>query len=402
MLSSLYRNINNFVVCEKYLKESEVFYKKNKNTSIYKEVIENFCILYQEWNKLSYALEYCDKLYTIANETDDKEFKLVSYQHYTFIYSKLNDLDRKEEFLNKSFSLVKELNNSFILAHLYQSKAVDFMNSNEYIKALANLNQALELYKIQESIFMINHMYNKIGYVYYQLFDYKKSLIYLNWCYKFFDKNKMKSELITNLSYLSFNHNSLYEFDKALKFIFEALDIAKSMKLQNEMIDILLQTNQIYTTKGDFENALKYLNEAFTVSLKIKDFDSFDINTRYSDTYRNINDLEKAYEYYQKALNSKELTDTQKAYLYELYGEILYKDDKYEEALMYFQDSLKNAKKMNDLHRILSVEENLAYTYKKLENGAMANRFFMEVINKLKVINKNNPKIKKLEEKVNK
>ena len=53
---------------------------------------------------------------------------------------------------------------------------------------------------------------------------------------------------------------------------------------------------------------------------------------------------------------------------------------------------------MNDLHRILSVEENLAYTYKKLENSAMANRFFMEVINKLKIINKNNPKIKKIED----
>ncbi|MDZ7817246.1 MAG: tetratricopeptide repeat protein [Aliarcobacter sp.] len=75
----------------------------------------------------------------------------------------------------------------------------------------------------------------------------------------------------------------------------------------------------------------------------------------------------------------------------------MYKDNKYEEALTFFQDSLKLAKKNNDLHRILSVEENLAYTYKKFENSAMANRFFMEVINKLKIINKNNPKIGKLE-----
>lgn len=397
ILSSLYRDIGNFIICEKYLYECESYYKKNKNTSAYKEVIENFCVLYQNWSKFDKALEYCDKLYTIANETDDKEFKLVSYQDYTFIYSKSENSIKKEEYLEKAFSLAKEINNSSILANLYQSKAVDFMNNNEYIKSLDNLNQALELYKTQENIFMINHMYNKIGYVYYQLFDYKKSLIYLKWCYKFFHKNGIKSELITNLSYLSFNHNSLCEFDNALKAIFKALDIAKSIKLQNEIVDILLQINQIYTIKEDFVNALKYLDEAYKVSLKIKDFDFFDINTRYSDTYKNMNDLEKAYEYYQKAFNSKELTDTQKAYLYELYGEILYKDNKYEEALNFFKDSLKNAKKMNDLHRILSVEENLAYTYKKLENSAMANRFFMEVINKLKIINKNNPKIGKLE-----
>ena len=397
ILSRLYRDIGNFKICEKYLKECEKYYKKNRNSSIYKEIIEDFCVLYQHLSNFDKALEYCDKLYTLAKETNDKEYELVSYQQYTFIYSKLNDSNKKEEYLEKAFILAKELNNSFILAHLHQSKAVDNMNNYEYIKALDNLNKALELYKTQENIFMINHMYYKIGYVYYQLFDYKKSLVYLNWSYKFFDRNGMKSESITNLRSLSLNYTFLYEFDKALKFIFKSLDIAKSMKLQNEIIDILLQINQIYTIKEDFENALKYLDEAYKVSLKIKDFKNFDINVRYSNTYKDVDNLAKAYEYYQNAVDSKELTENQKDYLDELYGEILYKDEKYEDALNSFLDSLKNAKKMNDLHRILSVEENLAYTYKKLENYSMANRFFMEVINKLKIINKNNPKIKKLE-----
>ncbi len=397
ILSRLYRDIGNFKICEKYLKECEKYYKKNRNSSIYKEIIEDFCVLYQHLSNFDKALEYCDKLYTLAKETNDKEYELVSYQQYTFIYSKLNDSNKKEEYLEKAFILAKELNNSFILAHLHQSKAVDNMNNYEYIKALDNLNKALELYKIQENISMINHIYHKIGYVYYQLFDYKKSLVYLNWSYKFFDRNGMKSESITNLRSLSLNYTFLYEFDKALKFIFKSLDIAKSMKLQNEIIDILLQINQIYTIKEDFGNALKYLDEAYKVSLKIKDFKNFDINVRYSNTYKDVDNLAKAYEYYQNAVDSKELTENQKDYLDELYGEILYKDEKYEDALNSFLDSLKNAKKMNDLHRILSVEENLAYTYKKLENYSMANRFFMEVINKLKIINKNNPKIKKLE-----
>ena len=397
ILSRLYRDIGNFKICEKYLKECEKYYKKNRNSSIYKEIIEDFCVLYQHLSNFDKALEYCDKLYTLAKETNDKEYELVSYQQYTFIYSKLNDSNKKEEYLEKAFILAKELNNSFILAHLHQSKAVDNMNNYEYIKALDNLNKALELYKTQENIFMINHMYYKIGYVYYQLFDYKKSLVYLNWSYKFFDRNGMKSESITNLRSLSLNYTFLYEFDKALKFIFKSLDIAKSMKLQNEIIDILLQINQIYTIKEDFGNALKYLDEAYKVSLKIKDFKNFDINVRYSNTYKDVDNLAKAYKYYQNAVDSKELTENQKDYLDELYGEILYKDEKYEDALNSFLDSLKNAKKMNDLHRILSVEENLAYTYKKLVNYSMANRYFMEVINKLKIINKNNPKIKKLE-----
>ncbi|MDZ7817245.1 MAG: hypothetical protein U5K55_00965 [Aliarcobacter sp.] len=268
--------------------------------------------MYQDWNKNDKAIEYCDKLCSFAKETNDEIFELASYQQYTFIYSKSKNLIKKEEFLEKAFFLAKKINNTPVLANLYQAKAVDFMNNNEYLKALANLNQALELYKTQENIFMINHMYNKIGYVYYQLFDYKKSLLYLKWCYKFFHKNGIKSELITNLSYLSFNHNSLCEFNNALKAIFKALDISKSIKLQNETIDILLQINQIYITNKDFENALKYLDEAYKVSLKIRNFNFFDINARYSDTYKNLNDLKKAYEYYEKAFNSKELTDTQK------------------------------------------------------------------------------------------
>lgn len=399
ILSRLYKDIGNYVICEKYLYECENYYKKNKNTFVYKEIIELFCVLYQHWSKLDVALEYCDKLYSLAKESNDKEYELISYQQYTFIYSKLENSIKKEKYLDKAFFLAKETNNSFILAHLYQSKAVNYINVNEYIKALDNLNKALELYKTQENIFMINLMYYQIGYIYYQLFDNKKSLIYLNWSYKFFNKNGMKSESITNLRTLSLNYTSLYEFNKALKTIFETLEIAKSMKLQKELVNILLQINQIYTIQEDFENALKYLNEAYKVSLKIKSFNHFDINVRYSNTYKDINDLTKAYEYYHKAFDSnKEQLDAQKVYLYELYGEILYKDNKYEEALNFFQDSLKIAKKSNNLHRILSVEENLAYTYKKLVNSAMANRFFMEVINKLKIINKTHPKIKKLEE----
>lgn len=401
ILSRLYRDIGNFKICEKYLKECEDFYKKNKNSFTYKQIIEHFCILYQHWSNFDKALEYCDKLYTLSKETNDKEYELVSYQQYIFIYSKQDILNKKEDYLEKTFILAKELNDSFILGNLYQSKAVDYINNYEYIKALYNLNKSLELYKKANNILMINFIYHKIGYTYYRLFDYKKSLVYLNWSYKFFDKNGMKSESITNLRTLSFNYTSLYEFEKALKTIFEALNIVKSLKMQNEIIDILLQINQIYTIKEDFKNALKYLDESYKVSLKIKDFNLFDINVRYSNTYKDVDNLVKAYEYYQKALNSKELTENQKAYLDELYGEILYKDNKYDDALNFFLDSLKNAKKMNDLHRILSVEENLAYTYKKLENIAMANRFFMEVINKLKIINKNNPKIKKLEKEFN-
>lgn len=82
ILSRLYRDIGNFKICEKYLKECEKYYKKNRNSSIYKEIIEDFCVLYQHLSNFDKALEYCDKLYTLAKETNDKEYELVSYQQY--------------------------------------------------------------------------------------------------------------------------------------------------------------------------------------------------------------------------------------------------------------------------------------------------------------------------------
>ena len=398
ILSNLYRQISNFTIAEKYMIECNNFYKKN--ITRYKQTLEDFINLYLDLKDTNKALKYCDELFTLSIKTNDKNTELLSLQKYTYIYNNLNKINKKKEYLDKSFELAKELNDIIILANLYQVKANDYMNQKEYSKALEYFNKVILIYRKEKNMYMVNSMYNKISYIYYCLVDYKKSLIYCKWCNNYYKKNNIKLELLNNSKYLSFNYYDLNDFDNAFKSIFEALKISKSLKVNFETINILIYINQIYSSKKEFTKALKYLDEAFILSKKVSNFSSFDLYTRYSDTYKNMNDITNAKKYYKKAYDSKELNDLDKAYLFELYGEILFKEENYEDAISFFKDSLKIAKKTNDLHRILSVEENLAYTYKKLDNIAMSRRFFMEVINKLKVINKDSIKIPKLEKEI--
>jgi hypothetical protein len=76
-------------------------YKKNKNSSTHKNVIENFCILYQKQNKFDKALKYCDRLYLLAKETNDKEYELVSYRNFISIYNKIPI--KKKEYWDRAF-----------------------------------------------------------------------------------------------------------------------------------------------------------------------------------------------------------------------------------------------------------------------------------------------------------
>ncbi|MFA9372797.1 MAG: tetratricopeptide repeat protein [Poseidonibacter sp.] len=400
ILAGLYQQINKLPTSERYLIECKKFYIHKKNIMRYKQVLENLCILYVEWKDTNNALKHCNILYKLAIETNDKNSELISLQNYTYIYTTLENKSKIDEYAKKSFSLAEKQGNFRILANLYQFNANRQMKEQSYDKALDFFNKAVIHYKKSNDIYMINCIYNKIGYVYYRLFDYKKSLRYCKWCYSYYIKNNIQIELLNNLKYLSYNYHALNDFNNAFKIIFQALKLSKSLNSKTETINILIYINQIYTSKKEFTEALKYLDEAFILSKKVSNFSNFDLYTRYSDTYKNMNDITNAKKYYKKAYDSKELNNSDKSDLFELYGEILFKEKNFEDAILFFKDSLKIAKETNDLHRILSVEENLAYTYKKLDNTAMARRFFIEVINKLKIINKDSIKIPKLEKEI--
>ena len=397
-LSHLYRNIHSYKIAEKYLLDIKEFYIKNKNSLHYKELLESLSILNFYRDKLDLAIKYNNELYNLSISTDDKQNELNALKMFLHIYNQQKNKDKYNTYKIQALELANKLNDINIVNDINQIEALRSINEKDYKNALLFANKCIGFYKKDKDISFLINIYFTVAQSYLGLNDYKKSLIYSNWYYSYVNQHNLISQKIKILQVISLNYQSINLYNKSLDKLYEALKITKKLKLYEDELNIYTFLSNTYNLQKDYQNGLECLNKAMKVADTITNYDYHSIYARYSNTYNNLFDLKNAHKYYEKAIESNQNIDdiSNNAYLAELYGEILVNDEKYEEALKYFKDALNLTIKINDLSRIISVEENLAYLYKKLNNLSLSKRFFNEVINKLEIIDKNNPKIKLL------
>ena len=119
-------------------------------------------------------------------------------------------------------------------------------------------------------------------------------------------------------------------------------------------------------------------------------------------TAEDLFDIKLSNQYLLKAQNfSKSLNEVNRVYMLETKAEILVLENKYDEALLEFNKILHASEKINNLDRIISIEVNLAYLYKKMKNFKLSKRFFSEAIMKLQIINTDSKKINQYKEEIN-
>jgi len=391
LLSRQYRLIGNYTVAEKYLLECEKFYRK-RQTLNYHGVISSLSSLYIiTRNKKS--LTYCQKELDLALKTNNKDMELLALNNFSHYYQNTHEEIKETEYLNKTYSLAKKLNHEELLAELDHRQALRYIDLKKYDLAQQHLKAAQTFYKLQNDVLNINKTYMVFAQLYYSLHDYKKSLIYCDRAYQYFKKNNLKKEMLSITKLYFYNYQEERDLEKALIKVFEVLKLSKSLNLYYETFDALIHISQVHGMQEDYKSSLKYLDEALRLS-KSTTINLILLYARYSDTYKNMNILDKAYAYYHLALKEMQKAKLHQhtAYLNELYAEILVKDNKLEEALKSFQETLDLAKESNDLARIMSLEENIAYLYKQTKNYPMAKKYFMEVITKIEVMERKDKK----------
>lgn len=398
-LSNIYRINKQFSMAKKYLLEAKIYFK---NKSQYLSILNTLFLVYLDSKQFEKASLINIELHDRFTKTKDDSIKLIYLEQSLRLYQRENNIEQIELYWNKTYNLAIELHNNNVIVNLYQYRVVDYIKILNYKKALIYLEKSIKLYKIKNDNYMLNLMYLKISFVYHYLNIQKKARIYANFCYKYFNLNKLKKQLIEVNHLFASIYATEENYSKAIQKYEEALKISRSVKDYGETLNILLMIASVYNQKCNYDKVLETLNEARDFSKKIKENNNFYLYAEYANLYKDMGEIQKAYSFYNKAIKSKEkLTQSEQVYLDELYGEILMEDNKLEEALVYFDKCLKLSKQRDDLSRILSVEENLGFLYKKMGNTNMSRRFFMEVIHKLEVLNIKAKRVKRLKEELN-
>lgn len=400
LLGCCYSGMAMYNVALKYYYEVLTFYRKNKNMLMYKTTLDNLIFLYYDIGDYDKALDYIKKIENDILLSKATENKLSILKNKLIIFEAMEQIENDKLF-EEAFLLAEETKQEEVLSVLYQLYGNYLIKKNLYLAALEAYNKALEIHKNRNEIFMQFAIYDKIGRVYLNLNDFKKAFIYCNAAYDYFKQNNNKLNTYYALKSFCSYYLSLEEYEKCLEKAYEAIAIAKDFSNKELLFDIYIYVNQIRIKIKEFDLALDILDKANKLNIK-KDINLFHLYLRYADTYCNLKDIKLSNQYLLKAQNfSKSLNEVNRVYMLETKAEILVLENKYDEALLEFNKILHASEKINNLDRIISIEVNLAYLYKKMKNFKLSKRFFSEAIMKLQIINTDSKKINQYKEEIN-
>lgn len=282
-----------------------------------------------------------------------------------FLLLTQQDVEKAEKYIKKMLSIPKKEflpEYNFLIALFYELKK-DFKNAIKY------MGKYIRTAEISEVL-----PYMKMIYYYYSIKNYKKAINLLEWVNKKFNNVEVKSILL-------YAYIEKKNYKQALDILFELKTSSPSF----ERIDFYI--GMCYEQIGDIENSIKYLKEA--IKQNPKDHEALNyLGYLYAEKGINLDEAEElikkalefeptnyayidslAWVYYKKGdyYKSEELFEKIKEYkdpiIYEHIGDVKKKLNKLEEALFFYENSLKLNKKNKNIKKKIS---ELKYKWKSL------------------------------------
>ena len=250
-----------------------------------------------------------------------------------------------------------------------------YKEQGAYELALTENLKVLSFYEIQKDTAEIIVALNNLGVLQRQLNDLDKAL---NYFIRSADLQAITQPLTnpTTLINIGILYQNQRAYQKSLRFLFEAEKNIKAKKPLNvpELSGIQNLISIVYLSMNDVNNAYFYNDQAITLATNIKDknLEQLGYKTR-SDIYKQFNDYEQAFLYFQKhteikdSLILKQQTEREQNLLKQFSAEQTEKEisltaiDREIEDLKYQQDLLENDKLRQDqaLQQSLLIQERL-------------------------------------------
>lgn len=242
----------------------------------------------------------------------------------------------------------------------FQGKAIVYNNIGNVYVHKTEIDSAIQMYFIALSaeeqrgdLNGISQAYNNIGVAYYYQQNIPKTLFYL-------EKSSALQEEVGNADmikkgYMNISALHLYQkdFNKALFFYFKALKLSRKLKDRFDESMAMSNIAMTYFQKKQFDSAYYFQTAAITLKKEIKDWKGL-VNSyfNFGELHRESGEINKAEEYYNKAIQisiEKEGMKYERAELYKALSEIYSSEKNYQIANQYLEryislkDSLHNS-----------------------------------------------------------
>jgi len=298
-----------------------------------------------------------------------------------------NTIETRETKIDSLNNLLTKTNDDSTKAEIYvQLVYASLKKDSDREKAVEYYIEALNLFGNKIEPYRRAKLLNIIGYNNRQLGKFYETITYYEESLNIFKELEDKRWIIKVENNLALVYRDLLNYNEALELYQSALIMSEQNKDYRRMSLILNNIGVIYQKWGLYDDAYKYHKEA----LKNAEKTNFNFNLAYS--YRNLGkcceknmEYEKALEFYNKSyeeyLNYGSGCSTISQSLKKI-GDIYCKLFQYQQALTYYENSLKKAQKIDDLFNIASAEYSIGNVYLQLNEIDIASKYLVKSLDK--------------------
>jgi len=263
-------------------------------------------LLYENMGIPEKAVEYYQIAYKIRDAQSDTTGKLSSLKQMARSYMAMDSLDEALIYYSQLFDFYETQQNRLEMIDKLHKLVEIFKRKNQYFKALGHNEQILDLANELGDSTIIATAIKNLGQNFSYIEDYERAITLFRQTLQI-DLN-MGADLrhiITDYINLGISYRNLGNTEEALLQLLKGLKLLKKRdKLPGEASTLCNTIAEIYQKEGDYQSANRYIKEAIT--------------------------------YAQQGSEAKRLMQG-----YRIYSSILQDQDKYEDALNYYQAYLR-------------------------------------------------------------
>ena len=322
-----------------------------------------------EWNRaadITFALEdyltlhgfpfwSMELLQELEIDKLDEKHRLITYGQMGTLYQGFGNYDTAIEFYNKAYELAQNTNDLKNSSSVLHQIGMIYQYRGDYEEALKHYQQGLEIADKIGDIKGFSESLHLIGRIYKEKGDYEEALKYYQQSLELAEKISDVKSVALSFHQIGMIYEEKGEYEQALKQYQRSLEMAEKIGDIKGVSESFIQIGMIYQYKGEYEQALKQYRQSLEILEKIGD--SKGISTSLHQIgiiYQLKGEYEEALKHYRQSLEIREKIGDIKGISESLHQIGMIYEDKgeYEEALKYYQQSLEIEEKIGDINGV--------------------------------------------------
>jgi len=359
------------------------------------------------------SIQLFQKAHSLSRKSDDKEAEVESLLKLGVLYWNVAKLDESIESYREALNLaekaeiqkkIQEILNSIRIYEFYQT-GKDFLNEGQYQQSIDNFEKAIALAKERKSEEHELKCLRVMSITYLESDDIEK----------FFSLNKEALEMADRLNHkkeegrclfnIGYYYGAIDDYSQALIYYEEALRIARIVKDSDDESECLTNISDIYIQLGSYEKALEYLRAVLRIDKEklkeesyVESYVAMDLNN-IGVTYQkkahhsgNKDDLYNALINYKESLKIARKIDDIETEIKALnnIGRVYIDLERHPDALKHFKLALKKAERIQDAEETANILTNIGIVYSRQEDYEQAINYCQRAIDTASLTGKEN------------